>query len=330
MDRNLAFELVRATEAAAMASAPWMGRGDGNAADQAAVDAMRFVLQSVVMDGVVVIGEGEKDEAPMLYNGEQLGTGGLPKVDIAVDPIDGTRLLTKGLPNSISAVALAERGALFNPKGIFYMDKIAVGPSAKGVIDINAPVAENIRRVAKAKNYEVEDITVVLLDRDRHADLVKQIRATGARIKMIAHGDIAGGLMPAIEGTGVDILMGIGGAPEAVVTACALKCLGGEIQCKLWAQDEKARQEAEANGLDFNKVLGIDDLVKGEDVFFAATGITGGELLKGVRYTSRGAETHSIVMRARSGTIRFVESSHNFGKLGMLTSLPHSGASRKN
>ncbi len=323
MDRNLAFELVRATEAAAMAAARWMGRGNREAADQAAVDAMRFALQSVDMDGIVVIGEGEKDEAPMLYNGERVGSGHLPEVDVAVDPIDGTTLLAKGLPNAISALAIAERGALFNPAGIFYMQKIAVGPQAKGAIDINAPVAENLRRVAAAKHYRVEDLTVVVLDRDRHSKLIADIREVGARIMLISHGDIAGGLMPAMEDTGVDLLMGIGGAPEAVITACALKCLGGEIQCKLWPRDEADRRKGEARGLNFDRVLTIDDLVAGDDVFFAATGVTDGELLRGVRYTSTGATTHSLAMRARSGTVRVVEATHHFAKLMRFAALPY-------
>ncbi|MHB1416429.1 MAG: class II fructose-bisphosphatase [Chloroflexota bacterium] len=323
MDRNLAFELVRVTEAAALAAARWMGRGNREAADQAAVDAMRFALQSVGMDGVVVIGEGEKDEAPMLYNGEHVGTGVEPAVDVAVDPVDGTTLLANGLPNAISAIALAERGALYNPKNIFYMNKIAVGPAARGAIDINAPVAENLRNIAKAKRYHVEDLTVVVLDRDRHKQLITDIREAGARIKLIAHGDIAGGLMPALEDTGVDVLMGIGGAPEAVVTACAMKSIGGEMQCKPWPRNEEDRKQGAHLGVDFEKVLTIDELVGGEDSFFAATGVTSGELLHGVTYSSSGAHTHSLVMRARSGTVRIIQSKHNFEKLMQITSLPY-------
>lgn len=323
MDRNLAFELVRVTEAAALAAARWMGRGNREAADQAAVDAMRFALQSVGMDGIVVIGEGEKDEAPMLYNGERIGTGTPPEVDVAVDPVDGTTLLAKGLPNAISALAIAERGALFNPTGIFYMDKIAVGPEARGAIDIRDSVRENLRRIAAAKRYRVEDLTVVVLDRERHAKLINDIREAGARIKLISHGDIAGGLMPTLEGTGIDVLMGIGGAPEAVVTACALKCLGGDMQCRLYPRDEEDRRKGEANGLDFDRVLTLDDLAAGNDIFFAATGVTGGELLGGVRYTSTGAKTHSLAMRARSGTVRIVESTHNFDKLMRIAALPY-------
>ena len=322
MDRNLAFELVRVTEAAALSAAHWMGRGNREAADQAAVDAMRFALHSVDMDGVVVIGEGEKDEAPMLYNGEKVGNGLQPKVDVAVDPIDGTTLLAKGLPNAISAVAIAERGALFDATKTFYMDKIAVGPAARGVIDINAPVAENLRRIAEAKRFRVEGLTVVVLDRERHEELIREIREAGARIMLISHGDIAGGLMPAFEETGIDVLMGVGGAPEAVITACALKCLGGEIQCKLWPHDDAERQRGEAAGFDFQRVLTTNDLVSGDDAFFAATGVTDGELLRGVRYFSGGAKTTSLAMRAHSGTVRVVEATHNFDKLKRITSLP--------
>ncbi len=325
MDRNLAFELVRATEAAALAAGHWMGRGNREAGDQAAVDAMRYVLQSVGMDGVVVIGEGEKDQAPMLFNGERLGTGAPPAVDVAVDPIDGTTLLAKGLPNAISAVAIAERGALLSPTSVFYMRKIAVGPAARGAIDIRATVAENLQRIAEAKRYRVQDLTVVVLDRPRHEPLIAEIRAAGARIKLIAHGDIAGGLMPALEDTGVDALMGIGGAPEAVVTACGLKCLGGEIQCQAWPRDEDERRRCEQAGLPPERVLALDDLAAGDDIFFAATGITDGELLKGVRYSSQGARTFSLAMRARSGTVRMVEAAHNFDKLSRITAFAYHG-----
>ena len=323
MDRNLAFELVRVTEAAALAAAHWMGRGNREAADQAAVDGMRFALQSVGMDGIVVIGEGEKDEAPMLYNGEQVGNGMAPQVDVAVDPVDGTTLLAKGLSNAISAIAIAGRGAMFNPKGIFYMNKIAVGPQARGAIDIRLSVAENLHRIAEAKGYRVEDLTVVLLDRDRHAKLVQQIREVGSRIKMISHGDIAGGLMPALEGTGIDVLMGVGGAPEAVITACALKCLGGEMQCQAWPRNDEEKRRAEELGMDFSRVLKLDDMVADDDIFFAATGVTDGELLSGVRYTANGAKTTSLAVRARSGTMRMIESTHNFGKLMKISSLPY-------
>jgi len=314
-DRNLALELVRATEAAALAAGRWMGRGDKKGADQAAVDAMRLSLNSIVMNGVVVIGEGEKDEAPMLYNGEVLGTGDPPPVDIAVDPIDGTRLTSLGLPGALSVVALSERGTMYFPGSIVYMNKIAVGPEAKGVIDINAPVEENLQKVAKAKERDVNDLTVVILDRPRHEKLISEVRAAGARIKLIPDGDIAGGLMTAIEDTGLDILMGIGGSPEAVVTACALKCMGGEIQCKLWPRDEGERQKAMEEELDLEQVLTIDDLVQCDNVFFAATGITDGELLQGVKYFGDGAKTYSIVMRSKSGTVRLVEATHKWEKL---------------
>ncbi len=314
-DRNLALELVRVTEAAALAAGRWMGRGDKKGADQAAVNAMRLSLNSIAMDGVVVIGEGEKDEAPMLYNGEVLGTGEPPPVDIAVDPIDGTRLTSLGLPGALSVVALSERGTMYFPGSIVYMDKIAVGPEARGVIDINAPVAENLKRVAKAKKRDVDDLTVVILDRPRHEQLISEVRAAGARIKLIPDGDISGGLMTAIEDTGLDILMGIGGAPEAVITACALKCMGGEIQCKLWPRNEEERQKALAEGLDLERVLTTDDLVQGDNVFFAATGITDGELLQGVKYFGTGAKTYSIVMRSKSGTVRLVEATHRWEKL---------------
>lgn len=314
-DRNLALELVRATEAAALAAGRWMGRGDKIGADQAAVDAMRLSLNSIVMDGVVVIGEGEKDKAPMLYNGETLGTGDPPPVDIAVDPIDGTRLTSLGLPGAISVVALSERDTMYSPGSIVYMNKIAVGPEAKGVIDINAPVKENLKRVAKAKERDVNDLTVVILDRPRHEKLIGEVRTAGARIKLIPDGDISGGLMTAIEDTGLDILMGIGGSPEAVVTACALKCMGGEIQCKLWPRNEEERQKALDEGLDLDQVLTIDDLVQGDNVFFAATGVTDGELLQGVKYFGSGAKTYSIVMRSKSGTVRLVEATHRWEKL---------------
>lgn len=323
-DRNLAMELVRVTEAAAMAAGRWMGRGDKVGADKAAVDAMRLVLNTVQMDGVVVIGEGEKDEAPMLYNGEELGTGVPPQVDIAVDPIDGTRLTSLGLPGALSVVALAERGSMYAPGHIVYMNKIAVGPQAKGVIDIEWPVAENLNRIAEAKKREVSDLTVVILDRPRHEQLIKDVRQAGARIKLIPDGDVAGGLMTAFEDTGMDVLMGIGGSPEAVITACGLKCVGGEIQCKLWPRDEAERRWAEEMGLDLDRVLTTDDLVGGENVFFAATGITDGELLKGVKYFGSGAKTFSIVMRSKSGTVRWVEATHRLDKLMRFSTIAFS------
>jgi fructose-1,6-bisphosphatase II len=318
-DRNLALELVRVTESAAMAAARKMGRGDKNAADQAAVNAMRYMFNTVDMDGVVVIGEGEKDEAPMLYNGEVLGTGVAPKVDIAVDPIDGTRLTSLGLPGAVAVVALAERGTMFNPGHLVYANKIAVGPRAKGVIDINAPVQDNLSKVAKALGKDVHDLTVVVLDRDRHRDLIREVRQCGARIKLISDGDVAGALATAIENSGEDILLGIGGSPEAVITAAALKCMDGEIQVKLWARDEKERMMAADHGIDLNRVLGTNDLVSGENVFFAVTGITGGQLVAGVRYEGNRLYTSSIVMRSLSGTVRRIESEHHLERLNLLT-----------
>ena len=320
-DRNLALELVRTTEAAAMAAGRWMGRGDKISADQAAVTAMRTMFNTISMDGVVVIGEGEKDEAPMLFNGERLGTGEPPKVDIAVDPIDGTRLTSLGLPGAISVVAVAERGTMYNPQHIVYMNKIAVGPGAKGAVSLDAPPKDNLRRVAKALDKDLNDLTVVVLDRPRHDNLLKEIRGTGARIKLIPDGDVSGGLMTAYEDGGVDMLMGIGGSPEAVITACALKCLGGEIQCKLWPRDEDEHRRALELGMELERVFSTDDLVSGENVFFVATGITDGEWLNGVTYTGKGARTTSIVMRSRSGTVRTVEAVHRMEKLAQLTKL---------
>jgi fructose-1,6-bisphosphatase II len=323
LERNLGMDLVRCTEAAALRAARLMGRGDKNAADQAAVDAMRFALDAVPMDGVVVIGEGEKDEAPMLYIGEKVGTGDPPEVDVAVDPVEGTTLLAEGMPGAIAVVAVAERGSLYHWAGIAYMDKLAVGPQARGAIDINAPVSENIRNVARALKKEVEDITVVVLDRPRHRELIRQIRETGARIKLILHGDVSAGIMTAIEDPPADILMGIGGAPEAVITACAMKCLGGEIQCKLWPRNDDERALAAANGIDLERVYRTSDLVRSENVFFAATGITDGEFLRGVRYFSGGARTYSVVMRAVSGTVRFIDSRHDWTKLMRISGVDY-------
>jgi fructose-1,6-bisphosphatase II len=322
LERNLGFDLQRATEAAALRSGRWMGRGDKNGADQAAVDALRFVLETAPLTGVVVIGEGEKDAAPMLYIGEQVGAGGLPEVDVAVDPVEGTTLLAQGMPGAISVLAIAERGSLYYPPGIMYMDKLAVGEAAHGAVDITAPVAENIRRVARALKKNVEDVTVVVLDRPRHAELVQEIRATGARIKFIMHGDVAAGVMTAVEDAPADILLGIGGAPEAVITACAMKCTGGEIQCRLWPRDDAERASAEAQGLDLNQVLTTNDLARGENIFFAATGITDGEFLRGVHYYGWGATTHSVVMRSASGTVRYIESRHRWDKLMRISGLP--------
>ncbi|MEU6555954.1 class II fructose-bisphosphatase [Streptomyces sp. NPDC046915] len=314
-DRNLALELVRVTEAAAMAAGRWVGRGDKNGADGAAVRAMRTLVSTVSMNGVVVIGEGEKDEAPMLFNGEQVGDGTGPEVDIAVDPIDGTTLTAKGMPNAIAVLAAAERGAMFDPSAVFYMDKLVTGPEAAEFVDINAPVTVNIKRIAKAKKSAPEDVTVVILDRPRHAGLIKEVREAGARIKLISDGDVAGSVYALREGTGVDLLLGIGGTPEGIISACAVKCLGGTIQGKLWPKDDEERQRAIDAGHDLDRVLTTDDLVQGENVFFVATGITDGELLRGVRYRSETALTESIVMRSRSGTVRRIDSEHRLSKL---------------
>ncbi|GHD45607.1 class II fructose-bisphosphatase [Streptomyces galbus] len=314
-DRNLALELVRVTEAAAMAAGRWVGRGDKNGADGAAVRAMRTLVSTVSMNGVVVIGEGEKDEAPMLFNGEHVGDGTGPEVDIAVDPIDGTTLTAKGMPNAIAVLAAAERGAMFDPSAVFYMDKLVTGPEAADFVDIDAPVAVNIRRIAKAKRSTPEDVTVVILDRPRHEGLIKEVRDAGARIKLISDGDVAGSVYALREGTGVDLLLGIGGTPEGIISACAVKCLGGTIQGKLWPKDDEERQRAIDAGHDLDRVLTTDDLVSGENVFFVATGITDGELLRGVRYRSETALTESIVMRSKSGTVRKIDSEHRLRKL---------------
>ncbi|MEV8432206.1 class II fructose-bisphosphatase [Streptomyces sp. HUAS 31] len=314
-DRNLALELVRVTEAAAMAAGRWVGRGDKNGADGAAVRAMRTLVHTVSMNGVVVIGEGEKDEAPMLFNGERVGDGTGAEVDIAVDPIDGTTLTAKGMPNAISVLAAADRGSMFDPSAVFYMDKLVTGPEAADFVDIDAPVAVNIRRVAKAKRSTPEDVTVVILDRPRHEGIIKEIRDAGARIKLISDGDVAGSIYALREGTGVDMLLGIGGTPEGIISACAVKCLGGTIQGKLWPKDDEERQRAIDAGHDLDRVLMTDDLVSGDNVFFVATGITDGELLRGVRYRSENATTDSIVMRSKSGTVRRIDSEHRLSKL---------------
>jgi fructose-1,6-bisphosphatase II len=314
-DRNLALELVRVTEAAAMAAGRWVGRGDKNGADGAAVNAMRTLIGTVGMDGVVVIGEGEKDNAPMLYNGEQVGSGEGPACDVAVDPVDGTTLVAKGMNNGIAVMAVSARNSMYDPSAVFYMEKLVVGPEAAEVVDIRLPVAENIRRVAKAKGSSVDDVTVVLLDRPRHDELATQIRATGARIKFISDGDVAGAVEAARPDTGLDMLLGIGGTPEGIIAACAMKCLGGKIQGKLWPRDDAERQKALDAGHDLDQVLDTDDLVSGDDCFFVATGITDGELLRGVRYGRSTARTHSLVMRSRSGTIRSIESVHQLEKL---------------
>jgi fructose-1,6-bisphosphatase II len=314
-DRNIAMELMRATEAAALAAGRWMGRGDKNAADGAAVEAMRLVLSNVAMDGVVVIGEGEKDEAPMLFNGEQIGDGSPPAVDIAVDPIDGTTLTSLGRPGAISVIALSERGTMFNPGPCVYMEKIAAGPAAADVIDLNAPIRANLEAVAKALGEKVSDVTAVILDRDRHEDIIAECREAGARIRLIPDGDVAGAISVAWRNSGTDVLFGVGGTPEGVIAACALKCLGGSMQGRLWPRNDGERTSALDMGYDLDQVLTIDDLVSGDDVFFAATGISDGELLQGVRYWGDGAGTQSLVMRSKSGTMRMVDATHRWTKL---------------
>ncbi len=314
-DRNLALELVRVTEAAAMAAGRWVGRGDKNGGDGAAVDAMRALIGTVSMRGVVVIGEGEKDQAPMLYNGEEVGDGTGALCDVAVDPIDGTTLMAKGMPNSVAVIAVAERGSMFDPSAVFYMDKIATGQEAAAVIDITVPVTENIRRVAKAKHGNPEDVTVCILDRPRHEQLVGEVRDAGARIRYISDGDVAGAISAARPGTGVDLLMGVGGTPEGIIAAAALRCMGGAMQARLWPRDDEEREKAVGAGHDLDRVLVTEDLVGGEDIFFCATGITDGELLRGVRYYADSVQTQSIVMRSKSGTIRSLDSLHQLGKL---------------
>ena len=320
-DRNLALELVRVTEAGALAASRWVGRGDKDGADGAAVDAMRVVLNTVPMDGVVVIGEGEKDEAPMLFNGEDIGNGQGPEVDVAVDPLEGTRLTALGMPNAITTVALAERGTMFFPGAAVYMDKISCGPESADVIDIEAPPAENVRRVAKVRRVSPSEISVVVLDRDRHAGLIGELREVGAKVLLITDGDVAPAIAASQPGTGVDLLMGIGGTPEGVLSAAALKCVGGSIQGKLWPRNDEERQSLIDDGYDLDRVLTTDDLVGSQNVFFAATGVTTGALLSGVRYTREGARTDSIVMRSRSGTVRRIEATHAFQKLEEISNL---------
>ena len=323
IDRNLALELARVTEAAALTAARWMGRGDKEAADQAAVDAMRFVLGSIEMDGVVVIGEGAKDEAPMLFVGEQVGCGTEPKVDIAVDPIDGTRLLSLGMPNAIAVVALADRGSMYSTADFAYMEKIAVGPAAAGVIDLRESPTENLKRIAEAKRMDVGDLTAVILDRPRHEEIVREVREAGARIKMISDGDVAGAIMTAMPGTGIDVLFGIGGAPEAVIAAAAMKCIGGDIQTRLWPRNDEERRIAKEKEVDLSHIFDINSLVSGENVFFSATGITDGELLRGVHYSSGGASSQTVVMRSRSGTVRLINATHRLEKLNQYAAIQY-------
>ena len=322
-DRNLALELVRVTEAAALAAGRWMGRGNKEAGDGAAVDAMRLMLATVQMDGTVIIGEGEKDEAPMLFNGERVGDGNGPSVDVAVDPIDGTRLLALGRPNALAVVSVAEAGTMFDPGPLVYMDKIAVGRAAAGAIDIDAPVEDNLRAVARAGGKDIDDVTVIVLDRPRHERLIADIRATGARIRLITDGDVAGAILAAADNTNFDVLMGVGGTPEGVVTACAMKCMGGVIQGRLHPRDNAERKAALDLDYDLERVLHTNDLVDCDNVFFAATGITDGELVDGVRYRGDGAKTSSIVMRSKSGTVRNIEANHRWDKLMTFSRVPY-------
>jgi fructose-1,6-bisphosphatase II len=324
-DRNLALELARVTEAGAMAAARWVGRGDKNGADAAAVNAMRLLINTVSMNGVVVIGEGEKDSAPMLYNGEQVGDGSGPACDVAVDPIDGTRLTANGMSNGISVLAVSARGSMYDPSAVFYMSKLVTGPAAAGLVDVEAPAAHNIAAVARAKGCSPHDVTVVILDRPRHESLIADVRAAGARIKLITDGDVAGAIMAARDGTGIDLLLGIGGTPEGIIAACAIKCLGGVIQGKLEPRDDAERSRAVNAGHDLDRVLTTDELVACDDAFFAATGITDGELMAGVRYRAGGATTHSLVMRARSGTIRNIRSEHQLWKLSAYSAVNFDG-----
>jgi fructose-1,6-bisphosphatase II len=319
-DRNLALELVRVTEAAALAAARMVGRGDKEGADQAAVDAMRHVLDSVSMDGVVVIGEGEKDKAPMLYNGEQIGDGTPPQVDVAVDPLEGTRLTALGMPNAIAVIALAERGAMFNPGPIVYMEKIAGGPHIADLLDLDRPLPETLKLIAERKGVDIRDVMVVMLDRERHHEAMAQVRDAGARVRLITDGDVAGSMLAVSENTPVDLLWGIGGTPEGVISASAIKCIGGQLLGRLWPRDDEERSAALAAGYDLDRVLTAEDLVRGEDVFFSATGVTDGDVLQGVRYQGdRGASTESLVMRSRSGTVRRVLARHDRAKLRALT-----------
>jgi fructose-1,6-bisphosphatase II len=321
--RNLALELVRVTEAGALAAGRFMGRGDKEAADAAAVNAMRFVLQTVDMNGIIVIGEGEKDNAPMLYNGESVGNGAPPAVDVAVDPIDGTRPLAFGRTNSLATVAIAPRGTMFNPGPFVYMNKLAVGPEAKGTINIEKSITENLRAIAKAKRKDVEDLTTIILDRPRHTDMIAEIRSVGARIRIIPDGDVAAALMTARPDSGVDVLIGIGGTPEGVLAACALRAMGGEIQGKLYARDAGELQRGRDAGYNFDRILTMDDLVASEDVFFAATGITDGSLLAGVRYFGHGARTDSLVVRGLTGTVRQIIATHSLDKLETLSTVKY-------
>jgi fructose-1,6-bisphosphatase II len=324
-DRNLALELVRVTEAAAMAAGRFVGRGDKNGGDGAAVDAMRKLIGSVTMRGVVVIGEGEKDEAPMLFNGEEVGNGEGPECDVAVDPVDGTTLMAKGMPNALAVLAVAERGAMFDPSAVFYMEKLAVGPEYADVVDITRSVKDNLRAIAKRKGGGVPDVTVCVLDRPRHEQLVQEIRDAGARIRFISDGDVAGAIAAARSESGVDILLGIGGTPEGIIAASAITCLGGSFQGRLWPKDDEEREKALAAGHDLDRVLHTGDLVKGDNIFFCATGVTDGDLLRGVHYRAGGATTQSLVMRSKSGTVRLVDGYHRLSKLREYSSFDLGG-----
>ena len=315
-DRNLALELVRVTEGAALAAARMIGRGDKEGADRAAVDAMRLVLDSVAMDGVVVIGEGEKDEAPMLYNGEQIGDGTPPKVDIAVDPLEGTRLAALGMPNALAVIALSERGSMFDPGPVFYMEKIAGGPDVADLLDLDRPLAQTLGLIAERKHRDIRDVMVVMLNRERHQAAMEEVRDAGARVRLITDGDVAASLLAVSEDTPVDLLWGIGGTPEGVISAAAIKCIGGQLLGRLWPRDDDERDAARAAGYDLDRVLTCDDLVKGDDAFFSATGVTDGDVLQGVRYHGdRGASTESLVMRSRSGTVRRISARHDRAKM---------------
>jgi fructose-1,6-bisphosphatase II len=319
-DRNLALELVRVTEAAALAAARMVGRGDKEGADQAAVDAMRHVLDTVSMDGVVVIGEGEKDEAPMLYNGEQIGDGSLPQVDVAVDPLEGTRLTALGMPSALAVIALSERGTMFDPGPCVYMEKIAGGPEVADLLDLDRPLPETLALVAQRKGIEIRDVMVVMLDRERHHEAMREVREAGARVRLIIDGDVSASLLSVSDNSSVDLLWGIGGTPEGVISAAAIKCIGGQLLGRLWPRDDAERQAAIDAGYDLDRVLNVDDLVAGDDVFFSATGVTDGDVLQGVRYQGgRGATTESLVMRSRSGTVRRVSARHDREKLRVLT-----------
>lgn len=320
-DRNLGLDLARVTEAAAMAAARHQGRGDKEAADQGAVDAMRAVLGTIDMDGIVVIGEGEKDAAPMLHNGEHVGSGVGPATDVAVDPVDGTRVTAEGGHGAIAVIAVAERGSMYSPGSLVYMDKIAVGEAARGSIDLDAPVAENLQRVASALGKDIEDLTAIILDRPRNQSTVEAVRATGARIRLIRDGDIAAAIATAVPDSGIDVLLGVGGSPEAVIAASALHCLGGEMQCRVWPRNDSERAWAAEAGIDLTEILDLRRLVDSDDVFFAATGVTAGELLDGVRYTAIGAETHTLVTRSRTGTVRFIAAKHRFDRLSEITEI---------